>query len=117
MDNAYTKPTDFTGNKRKRSCTKERTADEVKALMVQLAEQDGTTVAQHFSTQHGVFSTASPFLPEVLPGFDIVKFRPQDIMHMEACGIALRELSDVIHHFVKVLKLFDIPQLNGQLAR
>lgn len=65
-----------------------------------------------------MFSPTSPLHSTILPGFNIVNFRPQDIMHLEgASGNAHREAGSVIHRFTKVLKQFTIGALNTQLAR
>ena len=65
-----------------------------------------------------MFSPTSPLHSKILPGFNIVNFRPQDIMHLEgASGNAHREAGSVIHRFTKVLKQFTIGALNTELAR
>ena len=124
VEGAYTKPTDYIskpgrGRGRKRSWP-ERTAPEVEALMAELRElreQNDAQGAEEFSTRHGIFSSGSPFHSKVTPGFNIVDFRPQDVMHLIGCGLGLRDASEIVHWGVKKVKAFDVPKLNGRLAR
>ena len=135
VDDAYTAATDFLttpswtkrrGKRPRVHCPwAERTADEVQRQMEELADLD-ETAAKKFSTDTGIFSSTAPLLPEVVPGFNIVTMRPQDIMHLEACGILLLEASSIVHRLTKVLKVtrggksvpkFTVKQLNGWLAR
>ena len=98
VDDAYTAATDFLttpswtkrrGKRPRVHCPwAERTADEVQRQMEELADLD-ETAAKKFSTDTGIFSSTAPLLPEVVPGFNIVTMRPQDIMHLEGCGILL----------------------------
>jgi hypothetical protein len=87
------------------------------AELRELREQNDAKGAEEFSTKHGIFSSESPFHSKVTPGFNIVDFRPQDTMHLIGCGLGLRDASELVHWGVKRVKAFDVPKLNGRLAR
>jgi hypothetical protein len=56
-------------------------------------------------------------MPKVLPGFNMVKARPQDVTHLDGCGLMRDELGKMIHNHVKINKLYTLPQLEAWKRR
>ena len=96
---------------------RERSAAEVERQMAQLSLLTTQARKIEFSTQTGIFKPTSPLHSAVIPGFDTVSFRQQDTMHLEGCGIALGDASDIVHRVAKVLKACTLDALNARLAR
>lgn len=65
----------------------------------------------------GVRKASSPFHPRSMPGFKLVKYRPQDVMHLEALGILSKEIVELMIELIKVEKKFTLDQYHAQLAR
>ena len=91
----------------------ERTQDRVLSQMATLAKCKTKAEATRYSTKTGVRSTHS--LLTGLPGFDIVKMRPQDLTHLEVCGLLRDEATGIVHHCTKVKKYFTLGQYHNRV--
>ena len=110
---------ELSGNKRRRGrapCCVALQLQDVLDTMDELKELTGAA-RNRLMTETGVRKQTSPLHPDALPGFDLTTMRPQDVTHLEGCGLGRREAGSMLHHFIVKKKKFTLAQFERARRR